>query len=74
MSLFVVYSGPPEVEFRNCKQESGENLKRAWDRLFGIYEKVTPEKAMSVLVDTFYNGIFKWCKFSLDLLAGGNFL
>ena len=29
---------------------------------------------MGILLDTFYHGIFKWCKFSLDLLAGGNFL
>src|SRR4051812_17186054 len=34
MSLFTVYGVPPEVEFRNFKQESGENLKKACDRLF----------------------------------------
>ena len=74
MSLFIVYSAPPDVEFTNFTQETGENLKRAWDRLFGIYKKVTPEKSMSILLDTFYHGVYKWCKFSLDLLAGGNFL
>src|SRR3954470_17034337 len=60
--------------FKKIKQESGENLKKAWDILFWIHKKVTSEKSTSILLETFYHGVFKWCKFSLDLLAGGNFL
>ena len=29
---------------------------------------------MQVLLRTFYYGVFRWCKHSLDLLAGGDFV
>ena len=29
---------------------------------------------MGILLETFYHGVFKWCKFSLDLLVAENFL
>ena len=29
---------------------------------------------MQVLLRTFYYGVFRWCKHSLDLLAGGDFI
>ena len=59
MSFFSIYKAPPEVEISMFRQENGENLKKAWNRLFRAYEEVTPKIPMCGFLNTFYDGVFR---------------
>ena len=64
----------PEAEILNFQQRDGENMKKAWDRLSAAHKKVMPWIPVKIVLRNFYHGIFRWCKHSLDLLAGGDFI
>ena len=74
MSSSFVFDALPEAEIINFRQNNGENLKKAWDRLFEDHKRIMPWIPMHILLRIFYYGVFRWCKHSLDLLAGGNFI
>ena len=72
MSSSFVFETLPEAEVINFRQNDGESLKMAWDRLFEAHKRIMPWIPMQIVLRIFYFGIFKWCKHSLDLLAEGN--
>ena len=74
MSSSLVFETLPEAEVIKFRQNNAESLKKAWDRLSEAHKRIMPWIPMQILLRTFYYGIFKWCKHSLDLLAGGNFI
>ena len=74
MSSSFVFESFPETEVINFRQKNGGNLKKAWHRLSKAHKRIMPWIPMQILLTTFYYGVFRWCKHSLDLLAGGDFI
>jgi len=64
----------PESEILDFQQRDGENMKKAWDRLSAAHKRIMPWIPMKIVLRNFYHGLFRWCKHSLDLLAGGDFI
>ena len=74
MSSSFVFDALSEAKIINFRQKNGENLKKAWDRLSEGHKRIMPWITMQIFLRTFYYGVFRWCKHSLDLLAGGYFI
>ena len=74
MSSSFAFSASPEAEVIAFRQRNGENLKKAWDRLSETHKRIMSWIPTHVVLRTFYYGVFRWCKHSLDLLAGGDFV
>src|ERR1044071_8829665 len=63
-----------ESEVLDFHQKTGENMKKAWDRISEAHEAYMPWLPIRIVLRNFYFGLFKWCKHSLDLIAEGDFL
>src|SRR3954471_14110401 len=63
-----------EYEVLDFHQRSGENMKKAWDRISEAHKANVPWLPIRIVLRNFYCGLFKWCKHSLDLIAEGYFL
>ena len=74
MSSSFAFSASLETEVIAFRQRNGENLKKAWDILSEAHKNIMPWIPTHVVLRTFYYGVFRWCKHSLDLLAGENFI
>src|SRR4051795_11449111 len=64
----------PEVEVRSFKQQGGESLKDAWNRISDDHLRCTKKYSTLILLRNFYVGISTWNRHVLDTLTGGNFL
>ena len=63
-----------ESEVLDFHQSSGQNMKKAWDRISKAHKIIMPWIPIRIVLRNFYFGLFKWCKHSLDLIAEGDFL
>src|SRR4051812_15838545 len=63
-----------EFEVLDFHQRSGENMKKAWDRISEAQKANMPWLPIRIVLRNFYCGLFKWCKHSLYLIAEGDFL
>src|SRR3954469_22566472 len=63
-----------ESEVLDFHQRDGENMKKAWDRIFETHRRIMPGIPIKIVLRNFYHGLFKWCKHSLDIIAEGEFL
>src|ERR1044072_5413007 len=63
-----------ESEVLDFHQRTGENMKKAWDRISEAHKANMPWLPIRIVLRNFYFGLFKWCKHSLDLIAEGDFL
>ena len=72
MSIFAIFSAPPDVEFRNFRQENGENLKKAWDRLSAAHKRVMPWIPVKIVLRNFYHGLFRWCNVTPSVSSNSN--
>src|SRR3954468_3560476 len=63
-----------EAEVLDFHQRSGENMKKAWDRISKAQKANMPWLPIRIVLRNFYLGLFKWCKHSLDIIAEGDFL
>ena len=55
-------------------QRNGKNMKKAWDRICEAHKSIMPWIPLGIVLRNFYDGIFKWCKHSLDIITEGDFL
>ena len=74
MSSSFTIGASPEAKFLVFKQRNGESLKMAWDRISKMHKRLMPWIHIQVIFRSFYYGIFEWCRHSLDMIAGMNFL
>src|ERR1041385_1557840 len=63
-----------ESEVLDFRQRDGENMKKAWDRIFEAHKRIMPWISIKIVLRNFYHDLFKWCKHSLDIIAEGDFL
>src|SRR3954464_8552927 len=63
-----------ESDVLDFRQRDGENMKKAWDRIFEAHSRIMPWIPIKIMLRNFYHGLFKWCKHSLDLIAEGDLL
>ena len=63
-----------ESKVLDFHQKNGENMKKAWDRIFEAHKRIMPWIPIRIVLRNFYFGLFKWCKHSLDHIAEGDFL
>src|SRR3954462_13993475 len=63
-----------ESEVLNFRQRDGENMKKAWDRISEAHKRIMPWIPIKIVLRNFYHGIFKWYKYSLDIIFEGEFL
>ena len=49
-------------------------MKKAWDIISEAHKRIMPWIPIKIVLRNFYNGLFKWCKHSLDIMAEGDFL
>src|SRR3954467_14621963 len=63
-----------ESEVLDFPQRNGENMKKAWDIISEAHKINMPWLPIRIVLTNFYFGLFKWCKYSLDLIAEGDFL
>jgi hypothetical protein len=47
----------PEVEVCSCKQQGGESLKDAWNRISNAHHRCTKKYSTIILLRNFYVGI-----------------
>ena len=63
-----------EYEALDFHQRNGENMKKAWDRIYEAHKRIMPWIPIIIVLKIFFYGLFKWCKYSLDIIAEGDFL
>jgi hypothetical protein len=64
---------PEEIIF-TFKQRSEESFKEAWSRIYDSHGKTEPKMTLDLLLHSFYFGLVLCYRYSLDVVAGGDFL
>jgi hypothetical protein len=74
MSSLVAITISPEEMIFTFKQKSEESFIEAWSRIYDCHGQTEPKMTLSLLLSSFYFGLALCYKYSLDAIAGGDFL